>query len=608
MTLNIALLQHRTKVGDLEGNTLKLKKYYKDAINLQPDLGCLIAGELAISGYTPLDELNSKEFQQRLQQKIEELCLITKGNTCNLMFGDCQLESGVLYNVVYLIADGHIKNIIRKKKLVDYDVFSESRYFTPGEIDGPQVVSIPGVKSCGVLVCEEVWQPTIVANLAKQKPDFTIVVNASPYYVGKHEKRLKVLQGAAQKLKSPLCYLNIVCAVDGVVFDGNSCVFSKNGDLLYQGGMFIEQLVQLKLAVGGEQEAKVLLSTNIVNDVSLPKEYSLNAVYPFGIDAHGSSKEVKNESAGKDVGSYTCKELIHSSAVLQHMYEAMQLGFANFVEDNGIKGVVIGLSGGIDSTLSALLAADTLGAEKVFTVSLPSSFTSQLSKDLALEISNNLGVTLREISIESSFETIKNHAQINNLLEQQGTSFNQGNSLENLQSRLRANLLMMLSNLLPGYVVLSNGNKSELATGYFTIYGDSCGAYNIIKDLYKSEVYQIVEWRNKNKSRFSKVGLNLIPQAVIDRAPTAELAPGQTDEASLLPYRILDNILFDLIERRRPLQELYVMYNKEHLCFIYKLLKQAEHKRKQSPLGTKLKCVGFGQDWRYPVSNQFKLL
>ena len=567
--INIALLQHHSMPGNVSGNLSKLSNYYHNTINKYPDLDLLVAGELALSGYTPLDELYKAEYLSQLQQAILTLAKLTSKQKAALIFSDAYLDTnGELYNTAYFLQNGSIAKIIKKQKLVDNDIFNETRYFTGGK----NVNSFIELKEfkLAVVVCEDLWHKEVVDALLNSNVQGIISVNASPYYKNKLQQRLKVANYAAKSLNAPVIYANIVGGVDGVVFDGQSFVLNKNQEVVTKLSLAQEELSMVTLT----QEGNIV--SNIKNNSS-------------GINLNNAVKKTNNLELSTDLA--------------QEFYEVIQVGFKDFITDNNFKGVIIGVSGGIDSALSAVIAADTLGSNKVIAVSMPSLYTSSLSKTIITKLVANLGVKLHEVPITDIFKQYTDCNNFNLALSGNNNEIVQ----ENLQSRIRGTILMGLANSYPGYVVLCNGNKSEMATGYFTLYGDSCGAFNLIKDLFKTEVFSLASWRNQNCSIHSKLNkLNLIPEDCITRAPSAELKHGQTDEAALLPYALLDEILQNIIEHNLSYKDLITKFSKKDVDLVLKLLKSSEYKRKQGVIGIKLKNKSFGKEWQFPITNGFK--
>lgn len=573
MSIKIGLLQYHSIAGDLEKNFKKLERYYLSLINKDKYIDLVICSEMALSGYTPLDELYKATYIEQLELTINKVIQLTKSYKAAIIFSDAYLEpkNGNLYNAGYVIKDGAIENIIKKQKLVDYDVFNESRYFNFGTLEN-NVIEINGIK-LGLVICEDLWHKDVVLSFLNKDIKAVVSVNASPYYKGKLQERLKVAEAAVNMLNVPLIYVNTVGGIDGVVFDGQSFVVDKSN------------ILTCKLALAKEQTEVLVLDSNgnieLENNVKI-NNTSLDNIY---LQKNNNSLEVPD-------------------CLAKEFYNIIQLGFKSFIEDNNIKGVIIGISGGIDSALSAAIAVDTLGKDKVIGVSMPSLYTSDLSKRIIEELVTNLDIKLYEIPISNICLSYTESTSFQNALPSEN---NLSLMHENLQSRVRGNILMAISNSYTGYVVLCNGNKSELATGYFTLYGDSCGAFNLIKDLFKFEVFALAKWRNNNYSDVGKLQkINIIPAECINRAPSAELDYNQVDEKDLPPYNVLDNILVSIIENNIDYKILLNKFSKKDLDLVIKLLKNSEYKRKQAVIGTKLKNKSFGKEWQFPITNGFK--
>lgn len=573
MSIKIGLLQYHSVVGDIEQNFKKLESYYLSLIDNNKDIDLVISSEMALSGYTPLDEFYKPNYIARLQLIITKVVELTKNQKTAIIFSDAYLDikNGKLYNAGYVIKEGSITRIIKKQKLVDYDVFNESRYFNTGSLEN-NIIDINGIK-LGLVICEDLWHQDVIFSLLNKNISALISVNASPYYKNKLQSRLKVAEAAVNTLNVPLIYVNTVGGIDGVVFDGQSFVLNKNKSL------------DCKLDFAKEESRVFTLDAN--GNVTFENNIKRNIIF-------SDKSFIDKNKNNLDVPDYLANEF----------YNIIQLGFKNFIKDNNIKGVIIGISGGIDSALSATIAVDTLGKEKVIGVSMPSLYTSDLSNSIIKKLVANLDIHLHEIPISNICSSYTEDVSFKSTLPNQ---YNLSLVQQNLQSRVRGNILMALSNSYKGYVVLCNGNKSELSTGYFTLYGDSCGAFNLIKDLFKFEVFALAKWRNSNYSNCSKLQkLSVIPEECINRAPSAELSYNQVDEKDLMSYNVLDNILVDIIENNIDYINLLNKFSKKDLDLVIKLLKNSEYKRKQAVIGIKLKNKSFGKEWQLPITNGFK--
>jgi NAD+ synthase len=442
-----------------------------------------------------------------------------------LIIGATHLQSENLYNAAYLIQNGKIEVACQKTALPNYGVFDEKRYFTPSYLSCPVMV---GDVKVGVLICEDMWTSEKAATYAANKVDMLVAINASPYEAGKLQQRHEVARARVSETKLPLVYVNAVGGQDELVFDGGSFLMDEDGEIISSLPEFEEV-------------------------VTVPK------------------KPVKN------------------MGINESRYNAMCLGLKDYLHKNGFKKIVLGLSGGVDSALVAVIAADALGKENVRLVMLPSKFTSKESLDDAAKLAKNLGIELENISIEPAM------AAFEQSLKPSFKARKKDLTEENIQSRIRGVMLMALSNKF-NELLLTTGNKSEIATGYSTLYGDSCGAFNPIKDLYKTEVYEVARWRNSDK---------VIPKRILTKAPSAELRENQKDQDSLPQYDLLDAVLKQLIEGRKTAKEVIAEGFKEEVVEkVARLLNLSEYKRRQAAPGVKLTSTSFGRDWRYPITKK----
>jgi NAD+ synthase len=436
-------------------------------------------------------------------------------------------EEGKLYNATLLIDNGQIIHKTFKHHLPNYGVFEEKRVFAQGAL--PDIVDFKGVK-LGIMICEDMWFPTVADHLKKQGANILFVPNGSPFQTDIEEKRQHHAKARIKETGLPLIYVNQVGGQDELVFDGGSFVMNEKGKITHQLPVFEEAM------------------------------------------ACTSQKA--------DAKRFTTEATI---------YKALLLGLKDYVEKNNFSGILIGLSGGIDSALSAAIAVDALGSDKVHCVMMPSPYTSQDSLDDAKECAKLLDIKLDTINIEPAMQAY------NDMLENHIDKNNAGTTFENIQSRARGVTLMALSNA-SGKMVLSTGNKSEMAVGYATLYGDMCGGFNALKDLYKGQVYALSKWRNAQ-------GL-VIPERIITKAPSAELKPDQTDQDSLPEYDVLDDILEHLIEKDTAPAD--IPHDQETVMKVWRLLDLAEYKRRQAPPGVKITSRAFGRNRRYPITNGFR--
>ncbi len=521
----MTLAQVNPTVGDLDANMALIRRVRDNAENT--DL--IIFPELMLSGYPPEDLILKPQFLSDAKARIEELVAESVGKPAMLVTTPWE-EDRKRYNAALLIADGAIKDKVYKSRLPNYGVFDEKRTFHQGHEPAP--VTFMG-KKLGIMICEDMWSPETASYLKAQGADILIVPNGSPFEMNKYDTRLHHARLRIEETGLPLIYLNMVGGQDHLVFDGGSFVLNADCEMVQQFKFFEEDI------------------------------HSLD--YPF--------TDKVTEGWMEDDG---------------HLYRALSLGTRDYAQKNGFSnGVLIGLSGGIDSALVAAIAADALGADKVRCVMMPSPFTAQDSLDDAKTCADALGISYEEIGIEPMMQAMQ--VALPDL---------SGLAHENMQSRARGLILMSLSNQ-TGRMVLTTGNKSEMACGYATLYGDMCGGYNPLKDIYKTKVYALAKWRNKQGA--------VIPERIITKAPTAELRANQTDQDSLPPYDALDDILQCLIEREMGLDDITARgHAPETVKKVWKLLDLAEYKRRQSAPGPKVTSQSFDRDRRYPITNGYR--
>lgn len=524
--LSLTLAQLNPVVGDIAGNAAKILDVWK---NSSADL--VVFAEMVICGYPPEDLVLKPGFIDTVHQHIEQLCKDSEGFGAAALISCPWRIDGNVYNAVHVIQGGKIVHTQTKHHLPNYGVFDEYRVFKSGPLPAP--FEFNGQK-LGILICEDMWYPNVAVHLKDAGAELFIIPNGSPFEVTKDETRVDIARKRIQETGLPIVYVNQVGGQDELVFDGASFVMGTDGDILFQAPEFEE------------------------------------GVYNITLDGSTVSSEASTENL--------------SGA--EELYGALKLGLRDYIGKNGFPGLVLGLSGGIDSALAATIAVDALGPERVQCVMMPSPYTSQDSLDDAKAVADNLGCDYEIIPIEQAMNAFE--GTIDNL---------NGIAHENMQSRVRGLILMSLSNM-SGKMVLSNGNKSEMAVGYATLYGDMCGGYNVIKDLYKMQVYALAEWRNTQGT--------VIPERILTKAPTAELKDNQTDQDSLPPYEILDGILECLIEEDLSVADIVKRgFEKETVLQVWKLLDRAEYKRRQSAPGVKITSRNFGRDRRYPITNHY---
>lgn len=538
--LTIVLAQGNFTVGDFAGNREKILAAHKQAQAKKAEL--VVFPEMAVTGYPAEDLVLRPDFQEKSTAMIRELATLTKHGTAILVGCLWREGSGSIYNAAALLDGGEIKHITSKYALPNYGVFDEKRVFAQAPL--PQPVLFRGVK-LGVLICEDMWNNSVAPHLKEQGAELLICMNASPFEVEKPAQRLERTLQNVRATGLPFMYVNQVGGQDELVFDGGSFTVSAEG-VVFHAPLFWK-------------EALVFTHWHMTDD----KWYC-------------SDEPQDNPPQER----------------LLSMYRALVLGLQDYVRKNGFPGVVIGMSGGIDSALTAAIAVDALGAKRVRLVMMPSRYTSVDSLQDAEECAMLLGVPLEDITIEPAVEALA--SMLFPVFKGQKSDTTE----ENIQSRVRGLILMALSNKF-GPMVLTTGNKSEMAVGYATLYGDMCGGFNVLKDIYKTDVFALSKWRNE--------GGRVIPENVLTKAPTAELRPNQKDEDSLPPYPVLDDILERLIERRHSVKQIAEHgYPVAVVKKVARLVKLSEYKRRQAPPGVKLTRMAFGRDRRYPITSGFE--
>ncbi len=547
-TLNIALAQLNPVVGDVAGNMAAIRAARTEAAGLGADL--VVFSELVLNGYPPEDLMLKPAFQDDIELAAQALAKETGDGGPAMLIGSSWREEGKLYNAALLLDGGEIAAKRYKYDLPNYGVFDEIRIFDAGPLPGP--INFRGVR-LGVMVCEDMWTGDVTECLQETGAEIIVVLNGSPFEAGKFDKRTNLAVARVNESGLPLIYVNQVGGQDELVFDGTSFVINT------------DHAVAARLPAWEERVALTRWERTDGNWACTEGE---KVGYPEGLEA---------------------------------IYQAMILGLRDYVNKNRFPGVVLGLSGGIDSAISAAVAVDALGADRVRCVMMPYRFTSEESLKDAADCAKALGVHYDIIPIEAAVNGF--HEMLAPAFEGHDPDITE----ENLQSRARGITLMALSNKF-GHMVLTTGNKSEMSVGYATIYGDMCGGYSVIKDVYKTTVYELCEWRNENLPAGAQGPAQIvIPPNIITKVPTAELRENQTDQDSLPPYDALDDILTCLIEDEMAFEEIVerghapeVVQRIEHLLYV------AEYKRRQAPPGVKITAKNFGRDRRYPITNGFR--
>jgi NAD+ synthase (glutamine-hydrolysing) len=573
--LRLALAQMNTVVGDLEGNTRRILAGLESARTLGADV--VAFPELAITGYPPEDLVLKTSFVHDNIVCLQQVVAATKDITAVVGFVDAD---GDIYNAAAIAHDGRLAAVHHKIYLPNYGVFDENRYFRAGS--SCPVVQLDGTL-IGVNICEDIWYPAgPAATQAYADAEVIINISASPYHRGKRAFRHHMLYTRAVDNLVVVAYCNMVGGQDELIFDGNSIVFDQNGEMLAEGAQFREDLIVLDV------------------DVEAVFRQRLRDPRRRQALAHWSEEDRPVENVVLDPVEPEAEKAPLSPRAprlfdeIGEVYEALVLGVRDYVEKNGFRSVLIGLSGGIDSSLTAAIAADALGPDRVVGVSMPSRYSSEGSKTDAEELAENLGITYMTIPIEEAFSA--SLSMMGDALA--GTS--PGLAEENLQARIRGNILMTLSNKF-GHLVLTTGNKSEMATGYSTLYGDMAGGFAVIKDVPKLLVYELSHYRNRSNGR------PVIPEAVLTKPPSAELRPDQKDEDSLPPYSVLDAILELYVEDDRSEDEIVELgYDREVVRRVITLVDRIEYKRRQAPPGIKITTRAFGRDRRLPITNRYR--
>ncbi|WLQ14064.1 NAD+ synthase [Hahella aquimaris] len=537
--LKVAFAQIDCLVGDIPGNVDKVIEAAETA-KTKYNADLVIFPELTLTGYPPEDLLLRASLQVRVEKALERILSSVKDIA--LVVGFPWREQGKLFNCAAFIDGGEIKAKYRKKCLPNYQVFDEKRYFEPGS----ETVVLPWRGfNLGISICEDVWEEGPIAATAAAGADFIVNINASPYDIAKHQQRRTLVQSRAVTNSVPILYVNMIGGQDELIFDGGSFAVNRHGRVCFSAPQFEEGIYLLEL-----------------NDV-----------------IHGESQEAADQSP--------------TMTVEESIYKALVTGVRDYVNKNRFKSVVIGLSGGIDSAVTLAVAVDAIGADRVRAVMMPFRYTSQMSLEDAEAEAKALGVQYDVVPIEPIYD------QFMGALNPLFAGLDRDTTEENIQARIRGVILMGISNK-TGALVLTTGNKSEMAVGYATLYGDMAGGYDVLKDVFKTMVFRLAWYRNTLSA--------VIPERVITRPPSAELAPDQKDEDSLPPYEILDEILSLYVEHDISADGIVAKgFDKETVYRVVRLVDINEYKRRQAPVGARITMRGFGRDRRYPITSGWKL-
>jgi len=535
--MKIALAQLNLCVGDIAGNTSRII----DTLRRARDEGARLVAfpELAVTGYPPEDLLFRPGFHARAAHALRQIAAATHGIT--VVIGHPEKVGDAVYNSASVIEDGAVRAVYRKQRLPNYEVFDEKRYFTPG--DAPAIIDLDGV-AVGLSICEDIWDPATAVAARRAGAELILNINASPYSANKRAARLAAVQAAVAAAALPVLYVNLVGGQDELVFDGGSLAVAADGAIVAAAPDFEESLLTVDLVRAGDHVA---------------------------------------------VGGPIAPALVGIEAV----YRALVLGVRDYIGKNQFKGAVIGLSGGIDSALTLAIAVDALGAGNVAAISMPSRYTAQMSIDDALEQARNQGCECHVVGIEAPFSAF------NDVLAPVFAGRAADVTEENIQARCRGIILMAISNK-TGRIVLTTGNKSEMAVGYATLYGDMAGGFAPLKDCPKTLVYELAIWRNLQQTA------PVIPPRVIEREPSAELRPDQKDSDSLPPYDVLDPILERYVELDQTPQQIAAAgFALETVKRVARMVDRNEYKRRQAAPGVRLSTRAFGRDRRFPITSRY---
>ena len=539
----IVIAQTNPTVGDLDRNVEALLAIWRDA----KDADLVVTPELSVTGYPPEDLVMRPAFLSAVRERVEHLAAATKTGPGLLVGAPWRDDDGRLYNAALLLHGGRIAVRQFKHDLPNYTVFDEKRVFAPGPLPAP--IPFLGVK-LGLLVCEDMWTSPVAAALKKAGAEILLVINASPFDVNQQADRAKTAAARVKETSLPLLYANQVGGQDELVFDGDSFVLNADGSVAARAPSFATAAVRTEWT--------------------------------------------------RTASGWRCavQTVVPHKARPEATYQALMTGLRDYMAKNGFKTVVLGFSGGIDSAITAAIAADAIGPANVHCVMLPYEFTSQDSLEDAAACARLLGARYSSVPIAPAVQAFTG------MLKDAFSGRAADVTEENLQARVRAIVLMALSNKF-GHLVLTTGNKSELAVGYATLYGDMAGGFSVLKDIYKTDVYRLARWRNGHLPEGAQAPEGVVlPERILTKAPTAELKPGQKDSDSLPPYDVLDDILVGLVEQELPLAK--IAHPQDTVVRVEKLLYGAEYKRQQGAPGVRVTRRSFGRDRRYPITNRFR--
>ena len=567
VNLRIAVSQMNAVVGDFKYNVNRIQSYLKEATKFRTDL--ILFPELALTGYPPEDLLLKDDFIEKNKNFLKHLALSVKGIVA--VVGYVEKVKKSLYNSAALLHKGKVVGNYRKMILPNYGVFDEKRYFIEG--NEPTCFVMNGIK-IGLSICEDIWE----VNGSGQKvceegqADVLINISSSPYFKGKGKTRENMIRQRARQYKAHVVYANLIGGQDELVFDGHSLVVAPDGTFLAKGNAFEEEIIYADLKIypkTKKQNLKKLINSSI-------RTYHVPAIL------NNKRKPV------------IIKRRVRKMESIEEVFEALVLGTRDYIKKNDFGKAAVGLSGGIDSALTAVIAAKAIGSENVVGITMPSNYSSRGSIDDSEALAKNLGIRIISLPIKEAM------LAYDKILSKVFKNLPSDTTEENLQARIRGNLMMALSNKM-GWLVLTTGNKSEFSVGYCTLYGDMAGGFAVLKDVPKKWVYRLSKWINKNE------GYALIPETIITKEPSAELRPGQKDTDSLPPYSLLDKVLARYIEEDQGMEELRGMgLPMKEVKKIVKLVDNSEYKRRQGPPGIKITPKAFGKDRRLPITNCYE--
>jgi NAD+ synthase (glutamine-hydrolysing) len=572
--MRLALAQINPVVGDLDGNRGLILSQLEAAKAQGADL--VLFPELAVTGYPPEDLLLRPGFVRAAERCVEAIAREARGTT--VLVGGPHFDRD-LYNACYVLSGGEVKAVYRKRFLPNYGVFDEDRYFAPGR---DLILLEHGKTLVGLTVCEDMWQPGPPAtDLALAGAELLVNISASPFYVGRDREREEMFVTRARDNSCFIAFCNTVGGQDELIFDGHSVVIDDEGTILARAPGFEEAL----LVVDVEPKEVIGRRLRDVRRRALARERE--QAPPVEVIHVGTREPSRN-------GQKASRVVVPFVGELEQMRLALELGLRDYVDKNGFRDVVVGVSGGIDSAVTAAVAAQALGTERVHCVSMPSRYSSEGTRTDARRLAESLGCSFREIPIGSIVDAF------DAALADAFSGTQPDLAEENIQARARGVLLMALSNKF-GWMLVATGNKSELSVGYATLYGDMAGGFALLKDVYKTDVFRLARYLNE------QAGRELIPQSIIDRAPSAELRDNQRDEDSLPPYPKLDEVLEEYVEHDRTLEELSADgFDKDIVERAVSMIDRAEYKRRQAPPGVKLRPKAFGRDRRTPITNRWR--